>query len=146
VARVHRRDAGDGGELALERGRDARCHGLRARAGDGGDYLNRRVIDAGQRGDGQRAKRDEAEQQNGEAHQRRHYGALDEERGEIHDSPSSGFFCPTSDTFAPGMRRRCPSVTTVSPGATPFSITMRLPKVRPTWTMRSSTVLSGLTT
>ena len=50
----------------------------------------------------------------------------------------------TSCTCAPGKRRNWPSVTTVSPGAMPFSITIFLPKVRPAVTTRISTVLSGL--
>ena len=42
--------------------------------------------------------------------------------------------------------RNWPSITTVSPGTMPFSITIFLPKARPAVTMRMATLLSGPTT
>ena len=48
-----------------------------------GADLNRRVIDARQRRHRQRAKADDAEQQNGERHERRHDRALDEDAGKF---------------------------------------------------------------
>jgi hypothetical protein len=46
----------------------------------------------------------------------------------------------TARTLAPGTRRSCPSITTVSPAATPLSITNLLPRVKPTVTGLTSTV------
>ena len=53
---------------------------------------------------------------------------------------------PTTSTFMPGRSLSTPSMTTMSPAATPLWITVSSPSVSPTATLRDSTVWSGLTT
>ena len=48
-------------------------------------------------------------------------------------------------TLAPGIKRVCPSVTTVSPGFRPWSMTASVPNDRDETTGRDSTVLSDFT-
>src|SRR6185437_14928864 len=121
------------------------CHGFRTRAGHGGVYGNRGVIHAGQRGHRQVAERHASEQEDGEAQQHRHDRALDENLREVHSAPVLILVASTGFTDAPGKSRNWPSVTTVSPGCTPLSMTVLAPKVRPALTFRISTELSGFT-
>ncbi len=146
VGGVHRLYAGDGGELALQRRGHGGRHGFGTGAGQRGRHLNGGVIHARQRRHRQLSESDGAEEQNGEADERGHDGPLDEEAREVHDFPASSFAGSTSCTCAPGKRRNWPSVTTVSPGAMPFSITIFLPKARPAVTARTATLLSCPTT
>ena len=108
----------------FERGGDGGGHGVRARAGKAGADLNGGIIHAGQRGDGQRAIGDDAEQQNAQGGERGENGAADEELRNVHqEAPLSVRDALTGCTTrrgAPGTRRIWPSVTTVSPGAIRF--------------------------
>src|SRR5205085_10035276 len=76
--------------------------------------------------------------------QRGHDRALDEWLGKVHGAlpATPALTC----TCAPGARRSCPSVTTTSPGARPFSITACFWSELETLTGRDSTVPSCFTT
>ena len=81
----------------------------------------------------------DAEHDDAQHDQRRRDRAFDEEGGDIHGV----VFAPGPDltlTRLPGMSRSCPSVTTVSPGVNPFSMTVSASAARATVTLRKSTV------
>ena len=71
----------------------------------------------------------------------------DERAGEVHRvAPVVAIGDSCTAMRAPGARRNCPSVTTVSPGRNPDAMTDSAPAVRATFTGRTSTVLSFFTT
>ncbi len=128
---------GDGGELAFQRRGDSRCHRVGIRSREAGGHHDGGELDVGQIADRQRVVRHHAEQRDGEHQQRRRDGPFDERPRYVHDS---------TFTREPGARRMWPSVTTLSPGSTPFRTSMTSPEVSPGTTSRSSTVWSGLRT
>ena len=126
-------------------GGDRGSHGLRARARQRRAHLDGGIVDAGQRGHRQRAKRHRPEQQDGEAQQRRHDRAIDEDAREVHSGPVPSLAAIHRHDLRAGEERNCPSVTTVSPGRRPLAITTLPPQAAPIVTGRISTGLSGLT-
>ena len=85
VGRTDRPHSGNRGKLALERCRDCRCHGLRIGTRLRRINLNRRVIDGRQRRHRQRAKTNDAEQENRECQKRSHDRTLNENARHVHD-------------------------------------------------------------
>src|SRR5206468_9520082 len=90
----------------------------------------RREIDIGQIADGQEVIGHAAEQRDGGHQQRSRDRPANEDLGDIHD--------PTF-TLLPGMSRTWPSVTTFSPGSTPFSTAT-------SFSVRSETVIGRCST
>src|SRR5213593_640649 len=84
--RRHRVDAGDRGELLLERRGDRRGHRLRARPGQRRLNLDRRKVHVGQIADRQQAIRHDAEDEDCRHQQRREDRTPDVELG-VHCSP-----------------------------------------------------------
>jgi len=82
--RRHVVDAGDRREGLLERRRDRRRHGRRARARQRGADRDRREVDVRQIAHRKLAVGDDAEDENADHDERRHDGAFDEQRREIH--------------------------------------------------------------
>jgi hypothetical protein len=63
------------------------------------------------------------------------------------DAPDAPFGLSAGiEIFEPSRRRSEPSVTTRSPSATPLTMLVRSPSTGPVLTLRTVTVLSGLTT
>jgi len=95
------------------------------RAGHHGGYLNGGVIDTGKRSDGKRAEGDSAEEKDREREQRGHH------RRSIKIRERFSFIVFCAPRWENGYRLNVgagysfiwPSVTTVSPGAIPFSMT-----------------------
>ena len=116
---------------------DAMVSGLAP--GSVGADLNGGIIHARQGGHRQRPIGHDAEQQDAERRQSGEDRTADEELGNVHqEAPSSRLAVTdgTTRTGAPGIRRSCPSVTTVSPGAIPLSITILLSIDWPSLTVR----------
>ena len=82
AGRGHLRDAGNLRELALQRLRDRRGHGLRAAAGQAGGDLDGRKIDLRQRRHRQQRIGDEADEQDAGHHQRGADRIANERRGD----------------------------------------------------------------
>ena len=126
VGGVHGVDAGDGGELALQRSGDGGGHGLGGSPREVGGDLHGGVVDVGEVVHREEPVADHAGQHDGEHDQRGHHGAPDEELGQVH----ARFSCRTA-ILPPGTSLSCP---TVSPSA-----------AAPVVTCLTSTVASFLT-
>ena len=87
--RGHRVDAGDGGELVLQRRGDRRRHGVRIGAGQAGADLDGGEIDVGQFADRQAEIAEDAEDHQRRHDQRGHHRTLDEDARDIHGLASS---------------------------------------------------------
>jgi len=79
--RRHLGDAGNLGELPLQRLRHRGRHGFRAGARQAGGDLDSREVDLRQRGDRQQRVGDQADEQNAGHHQRGADGVANERRG-----------------------------------------------------------------
>src|SRR5581483_5895560 len=147
----HRIDAGDGGKLFFQRRGHGRGHRLRRGAGQAGIDHDGGKIDVGQVADREEPVGHDAEDAQRRGQQRGHDRPTDAELGQIHGAQESVLAAATAvsgrtSIFAPGARRSCPSVTTVSPSFSPSAMMVRLPAVRATLTSRNVTVWSGPTT
>src|SRR5262249_44646555 len=100
-------------------------------------------IDVGEIAYRQDPVRHDAEHQDAAHDERRGDRPANEQFGDVHEGAS---LPPTSLTFVPGTRRSWPSVTTFSPGCSPFWMMVSCSVPRLTVTSRDSTVISDLTT
>src|SRR4029077_15561832 len=123
-----------------------------ARARQRSRYLNGRIVDIRQIANRKHSVGHDAEQQNRRGDENGSNGTADKEFRNVHCEapaalvPAVAGPALTISTGKLGPRRSWPSVTTVSPGAMPFEITISRPTARPTVTGRISTVWLGLTT
>src|SRR6185503_8796222 len=105
-----------------------------------------RIVDIGQIADGQQAVGHDAEHQNSEHHQRGGDRPPNEKTRDVQRTPwDSVVGADRISTFALGVSRSCPSVTTRAPAGTPAS-TVRLSSVRSTVTGCVVAVPSSFTT
>ena len=143
--RVDGVQAGDGRELLFERQRDGRGHRLRTGAWQVRLHLNGGEVHGREVAHRELLIRQQPEHDDAQHDQRGGDRALDEKGGDVHDVA----FAPGPDLTLirlPGMSRRCPSVTTVSPTVSPFSMMVSSSVARATVTVRNSTVCLSVTT
>ena len=105
-------------ELLFERQRHGRSHRLRARARQACIHLDGRKVDGGQVADRQHLIGHGAEDENPQHQERGRDRSPDEDSREVH-GVTFWVSSPLTLMWAPGTRRRCPSVTTVSPACSP---------------------------
>ncbi len=120
---IHARDRG---ELLFERCRYGGRHGLGTRAWEARVDLDGGEVDVREIAHRQQPVRHQPEGQDPQHDERRHDRPPDEQRGDVHLSPSiarAGSAEPFTSTGAPFTSRTWPSVTTSSPGRTPCAIT-----------------------
>ncbi|MFO0669250.1 MAG: hypothetical protein U0235_06410 [Polyangiaceae bacterium] len=105
--RARRRDlghAGDATEAPLERGRDRRGHGLRARAGERRVDLYGGELDARERRHGEEEERGDAGEQHGDREERGRNRPRDERRGDVHATPRGS--CSLAAVVGAGAGRK----------------------------------------
>src|SRR5208337_2022660 len=133
-------------ELPLERGRYRRRHHVRTRARIKRHDLDGRIVHLRQCRHRQLPVGDEAGQHQSD-HQQRSCNRPEYERSrKTHGVLAGGIAAVCTLTCEPCCSLSTPSVTTLSPAASPLSIETTSPWVAPTVTGRISTVLSGFAT